>query len=80
LAGRRRIKGIRQRSEEERGGVVMALTMWSNTITGERLDDRQLEQYQERAHRLYEANQHIFEDELDALAALGVLPPLSTAA
>jgi hypothetical protein len=53
----------------------MALTMWSNTITGERLDARQLEQYKRRAHRLYEVNQHIFEDELDALAALGVLPP-----
>ena len=57
----------------------MALTMWSNTITGERLDGSQLAQYQRHAHRLYEANQHIFEDELDALAALGVVPVLSAA-
>jgi hypothetical protein len=55
-------------------------TMWCNTLTGERLDREQLQRYQEQARRLYEANRHIFEDELDALAALGVLPPLSTAA
>ena len=55
-------------------------TMWCNTLTGERLDRDQLQRFKERAHRLYEANRHIFEDELDALAALGVLPPLSTAA
>ena len=55
-------------------------TMWCNTLTGERLDRDQLQRYKERARRLYEANRHIFEDELDALAALGVLPPLSTAA
>jgi hypothetical protein len=54
--------------------------MWCNTLTGERLDRVQLQRYKERAHLLYEANRHIFEDELDALAALGVLPPLSTAA
>jgi hypothetical protein len=58
----------------------MVSTMWCNTITGERLDRQQLEEYKRRAHRLYEANGHIFEDELDALAALGVMPPLSTAA
>ena len=50
----------------------MALTMWTDTRTGERLDGRQLIELRERAHRLYEANTHIFEDELDALAALGV--------
>jgi hypothetical protein len=54
--------------------------MWCNTLTGERLDRVELQRYQERAHLLYEANRHIFEDELDALAALGVVPPLSTAA
>ena len=57
----------------------MAPTMWSNTITGERLDRGELTRYQLHAHRLYEANQHIFEDELDALAALGVVPVLSAA-
>ena len=55
-------------------------TMWCNTLTGERLDRDQLQICKEQAHRLYEANRHIFEDELDALAALGVMPPMSTAA
>jgi hypothetical protein len=55
-------------------------TMWCNTLTNERLDRDQLQRYKEQAHQLYEANRHIFEDELDALAALGVLPPLTTAA
>jgi len=50
----------------------MALTMWTDSTTGKRLDGRQLSELRERAHRLYEANTHIFEDELDALAALGV--------
>lgn len=50
----------------------MALTMWTDSKTGERLDGRQLSELRERAHRLYEANTHIFEDEFDALAALGV--------
>jgi hypothetical protein len=55
-------------------------TMFCNTLTGERLDRDQLQSYKERARRLYEANRHIFEDELDALVALGVMPPLMTAA
>ena len=50
----------------------MALTMWTDAKTGERLDGCQLSELRERAHRLYEANTHIFEDEVDALAALGV--------
>jgi hypothetical protein len=60
----------------------MALTMWTDTRTGERLDGRQLSELRERAHRLYEANTHIFEDEVDALAALGVrsLVPVAFAA
>jgi hypothetical protein len=48
--------------------------MWTNTITGERLDDRELRALHDRAHHVYEANTHIFEDELDALFALGVAP------
>ena len=52
----------------------MALTMWSNAITGERLDADGLARLQARAHLLYEANVHIFEDELDAPAALGAVP------
>jgi hypothetical protein len=53
----------------------MALTMWTDSTTGERFDARQLKELRERAHRLYEANTHIFEDELDALSALGVRSP-----
>ena len=53
----------------------MALTMWSKP-NGGRLDREELVQFQARAHRLYEANMHIFEDELDALSALGVVPLL----
>ena len=60
----------------------MALTMWTDARTGERLDGRQLSELRERAHRLYKANTHIFEDEVDALAALGVrsLVPVAFAA
>ena len=51
----------------------MAQIGWYNGITGDRLDDTQLTLLRERAHRLYEANGHIFEDEAEALAALGVV-------
>jgi hypothetical protein len=52
----------------------MTPTMWSNDITGERLDADALARLRAQAHALYEANVHIFEDELDALAALGAVP------
>ena len=52
----------------------MALTMWTNIITGQRLDDDELRQLRDRAHRLYEANTHIFEDEQEAFVALGAEP------
>ena len=52
----------------------MALSMWTNIITGRRLDDDELRQLRVRAHRLYEANTHIFEDEQEALVALGAEP------
>ena len=51
----------------------MALTVWTNEMTGERLDRAQLDDVRRRAQRLYEVNTHIFEDEDDALAALGVV-------
>jgi hypothetical protein len=51
----------------------MALTMWTNSRTGERLDGLELRALRDRAHRLYEANTHIFEDEVEALSALGVV-------
>jgi hypothetical protein len=36
-------------------------------------DGGQLNELRVRAHRLYEANTHIFEDECEALAAVGVV-------
>ncbi len=53
-----------------------SLTLWVNTITGERLDRITLAGMRDKAHDLYEANTHIFEDELEALNALGAVPLL----
>jgi len=53
-----------------------SMTLWVNTITGERLDRASLDVMRTKAHRLYEANTHIFEDELEALNALGAVPLL----
>ena len=52
------------------------MTLWVNTITGERLDRVALDELRAKAHTLYEANTHIFEDELEALNALGGVPLL----
>ena len=49
------------------------LTLWVNTMTGERLDRDALDSFRCKAHRLFEANMQIFEDEADALTALGVV-------
>jgi hypothetical protein len=49
-------------------------TQWVNVITGERLDRASLAVLRHKAHRAYEANTHIFEDEMDALSAFGVMP------
>ncbi len=49
---------------------------WVNTITGERLRASELADLQAKAHLLYAANVHIFEDEADALTALGAVPLL----
>jgi hypothetical protein len=54
----------------------MALSMWTNAITGQRLEADELRQLRARAHRLYEVNPHIFEDEREALVALGAEPPI----
>lgn len=54
--------------------MAAAITFWVNTITGERLDRDALNDVRQKAHRAYEANAHIFEDEHDALIALGVVP------
>ena len=53
-----------------------SMTLWVNTITGERLDRVTLDCLRARAHDLYEVNSHIFEDELEALNALGAVPML----
>jgi hypothetical protein len=50
------------------------MTLWVNTITGERLDRVTLDEMRAQAHRTYEANTHIFEDEFEALTALGAVP------
>lgn len=52
----------------------MVKTQWVNVITGERLDRASLAVLRHKAHRAYEANTHIFEDEMDALSAFGVVP------
>jgi len=52
----------------------MAMTEWVNVITGERLDRASLATLRRKAHRAYEANTHIFEDEHEALAAFGAVP------
>jgi hypothetical protein len=51
----------------------MPVSRWINDVTGEQLDHDQLSQLRDRAHRLYEANTHIFEDENEAVRALGVV-------
>jgi hypothetical protein len=50
------------------------MTQWVNTITGEWLERSALASLRVQARRAYEANTHIFEDEVDALAAFGVVP------
>jgi hypothetical protein len=54
--------------------VAATMTLWVNTITGERLDRDALDDLRHKAHRTYEANSHIFEDEYEALTALGAVP------
>jgi hypothetical protein len=55
----------------------MALTLWIDSSSGERLDHGRLRELRCRARALYAVNSHIFEDEHDALTALGVVPFLS---
>ena len=54
--------------------MAATMTLWVNTITGERLDRDALDDLRHKAHRAYEANAHIFEDEYEALTALGAVP------
>jgi len=50
------------------------LTGWTDTNTGKRVSWMELERMRQRAHLVYEVNSHIFEDEVDALTALGIVP------
>ena len=50
------------------------MTYWMNEITGVLLDEAGLRELHERARRLYAVNGHIFEDEREALSALGAVP------
>jgi uncharacterized membrane protein len=61
-------------SRTKETAVAGTMTLWMNTITGERLDRDALDVLREKARRAYEANGHIFEDEFDALTALGAVP------
>ena len=49
-------------------------TQWINVASGDRLSRTALDELRRKAHVLYEANTHIFEDERDALGALGAVP------
>jgi len=57
----------------------MARTLWINTYTGQRLEPNELADLRNKAHVVYAANGHLFEDEADALVALGAAPILSLA-
>ena len=58
----------------------MTSTFWVDSTTGEALQRCQLAELQHKAHMLYAANGHIFEDEADALTALGAVPAWSLVA
>jgi hypothetical protein len=48
-------------------------TFWINDFTGARLDADDLRRLRLKAHDLYARNAHIFEDEFEALTALGAV-------
>jgi hypothetical protein len=52
---------------------TMKSTMWINERTGRRLNRSELCVLRTRARAVYAANAHIFEDEADALSALGIV-------
>jgi hypothetical protein len=52
----------------------MARKLWIDATTGDALDAAALAELRDKAHVVYLANGHIFEDEDDALAALGAVP------
>jgi hypothetical protein len=52
---------------------------WFDEIRGLPIEADELQRLRRRAHDLYLRNGHIFEDEADALAALGAVPMLAAA-
>jgi hypothetical protein len=48
-------------------------TFWINDFTGARLDADDLRRMRRQAHDVYVRNAHIFEDEFEALTALGAV-------
>ena len=48
-------------------------TFWINDFTGARLDPEDLRRLRLQAHEVYVRNAHIFEDEVEALTALGAV-------
>jgi hypothetical protein len=57
----------------------MARTLWINAYTGHRLEPSELADLRNKAHVVYAANGHLFEDEADALVALGAMPLVALA-
>jgi hypothetical protein len=45
-----------------------------NVVTGRHFDIHAFRQLQAQARCLYEANRHLFADELDAMVAVGAVP------
>jgi hypothetical protein len=56
------------------GGRRARTTYWFDEIRGEPIDADELGRLRLRAHDLYQQNTHIFEDEVEALGALGAVP------
>ncbi len=52
----------------------MTMTYWIDEISGVRLAAHELIRRRRQASEVYLRNTHIFEDEVEALAALGVVP------
>jgi hypothetical protein len=48
-------------------------TFWIDDFTGARLDAEDLRRLRRQAHDVYARNAHIFEDEVEALTALGAV-------
>jgi hypothetical protein len=54
----------------------MTTTLWFDALHDRLLSRSELRELQLKARQLYQVNPHIFEDELEALRGLGVVPLL----